>query len=76
MPGSPRGTPLLSAASPCCPRRHPDKNPDNKGEATIKFQGIYNAYTRLTQEESSEEEDFEDYNEDPYDAAAQFFSRL
>lgn len=37
--------------------RHPDKNPENQTEAKAAFQKIHAAYTRLTTDDSSDEED-------------------
>ena len=56
--------------------RHPDKNPDDQAEAKAVFQRIHAAYTRLTADDSSDEED-EGMNGasffDEEDLAAAFF---
>lgn len=71
-----------SGASDACEFtcRHPDKNLDNEGGAKTEFQRIHAAYTRLTNDEDSDDED-DDYmhqsGHSPFedeDLAAAFFN--
>lgn len=48
--------PLPLTDQPTALHRHPDKNANNKEEATVKFQQVSAAYARLTGADESDDD--------------------